>query len=156
MANKDAKIHYRKAVSSDLHELTILFDLYRIFYKKKSDRQGAFQFLKERMDKSESIIYVASMNGEIVGFTQCFPLYSSTRMSRIWLLNDLYILEDYRGLGISKSLIECVKDLSRKTKAAGVQLETEKSNTIGNVLYPKVGFELDTGHNFYFWTNHNT
>jgi ribosomal protein S18 acetylase RimI-like enzyme len=30
-------------------------------------------------------------------------------------------------------------------------LETEKSNTTGNNLYPKTGFVLDELHNFYYW-----
>jgi hypothetical protein len=31
-------------------------------------------------------------------------------------------------------------------------LETAKSNDIGNNLYPKAGFELDTEFNWYHWT----
>jgi len=30
-------------------------------------------------------------------------------------------------------------------------LETEKPNLIGNKLYPKTGFELNEGSNFYEW-----
>jgi len=70
----------------------------------------------------------------------------------MWLLNDLYIHEEHRGRGHSKSLIDKAKDLCRKTGACGVLLETEKSNAIGNKLYPSTGFILEE-NNFYFWTN---
>ena len=72
-------------------------------------------------------------------------------MKRLWLLNDLYVNEAYRGRGISKQLINAAKDLARSTDAAGVLLETEPSNIIGNRLYPATDFELEE-NNFYFWT----
>ena len=70
----------------------------------------------------------------------------------MWLLNDLYVAKAYRGKGISKQLINAAKGLAKQTEAAGVLLETEPSNTIGNRLYPATGFELEE-NNFYFWTN---
>ena len=89
---------------------------------------------------------------QLVGFTQLYPIFSSTRMQRMWLLNDLFVHADHRGKGISKALIEKAKELARSNNAAGILLETEKNNDIGNQLYPSVGFELE-GNNFYFWTN---
>ena len=128
-----------------------LFDEYRVFYKKSSDLAGAKKFLSERMTNNESMIYVAEIEGNLVGFVQLYPLFSSTNMKRIWLLNDLYVNETHRGKGISKKLIERSKVLCRKTNAHGLMLETEKSNKIGNQLYPQVDFELDVNHNHYFW-----
>ncbi len=141
------------ATLDDLDQLVLLFDAYRVFYRKTSDVEGAKQFLGERIRKSESVIYIAYENEKAVGFTQLYPLFSSTRMRRTWLLNDLYVDRDYRGRGISKMLMDAAKDLARNTQAAGVALETEKSNIIGNQLYPSVGFDLDEEHNYYFWTN---
>ena len=73
-------------------------------------------------------------------------------MKRMWLLNDLYVSPEHRGNGISKLLIEAAQSLAQSTEAAGVLLETEKSNEIGNKLYPRMGFELEE-NNFYFWSN---
>lgn len=74
-------------------------------------------------------------------------------MQRYWLLNDLYVNENYRGKGYSKALIEEAKELCRSSNACGVLLETGKSNAIGNRLYPACGFELYDSVNFYEWTN---
>lgn len=38
-----------QATLSDLDELNELFDGYRIFYKKKSNKEGSREFLKERI-----------------------------------------------------------------------------------------------------------
>ncbi|UEQ78593.1 GNAT family N-acetyltransferase [Chryseobacterium arthrosphaerae] len=143
----------RKATSADLPQLAELFDQYRIFYHKESDLQAAENFLRERIENKDSEIFVAEENGNLTGFVQLYPIFSSTRMQRYWLLNDLYVNQDYRGKGYSKALIEESKDLCRLSKACGILLETGKSNDIGNQLYPACGFELYDSVNFYEWSN---
>jgi GNAT superfamily N-acetyltransferase len=146
-------IQIRQAKESDLEQLSVLFDLYRIFYRKQSNIPGAKTFLKERFLKNESFIFVAEENEKLIGFTQLYPQFSSTRMMRTWLLNDLYVLNEHRGRGISKQLIDAAKQLAKQTHAAGLLLETEKTNTTGNRLYPSAGFNLYNETNFYWWEN---
>ncbi len=141
----------RTAVPGDLDQLATLFNGYRIFYRKESDLPGGKEFLEERMQKRESVIYVAEENGQLLGFTQLYPLFSSTRMKKAWLLNDLFVLESHRGRKISKQLLERGKQLARETQAAGVSLETEQTNLIGNRLNPSAGFVLNEKNNFYWW-----
>ncbi|WP_044207352.1 GNAT family N-acetyltransferase [Flammeovirga sp. OC4] len=141
----------RKANFTDFDQLAELFDAYRVFYKQDSDIEGAKQFLQERTERGESVIYVAEEEGHLIGFVQLYPLFSSTRMKRLWLLNDLFVATSHRGKGASKLLMGEAKNLAKVTEAAGVILETEKTNTVGNQLYPAVDFKLDTEHNFYYW-----
>ncbi len=141
----------RKATLKDLNQLAELFDQYRVFYEKESDIKGAKDFLTPRLEKEESIIFVAEEETLLKGFVQLYPLFSSTRMKRLWLLNDLYVNAAYRGQGISVKLIDKAKELAHETKAAGLMLETAKNNLIGNKLYPRTGFELDADHNYYSW-----
>ncbi|MDO3425097.1 GNAT family N-acetyltransferase [Chryseobacterium sp. APV1] len=141
----------RKAQLADVQQLAELFDQYRIFYHKDSDIPAAEKFLTERIENNDSEIFVAENEGKLVGFVQLYPLFSSTRMKRYWLLNDLYVNENYRGKGFSKQLIEASKELAKSTDAAGILLETGKSNDIGNKLYPSCGFEIYDEVNFYEW-----
>jgi GNAT superfamily N-acetyltransferase len=146
----------RKATIADLTQLADLFDQYRVFYKKESDMEAAKIFLKERIESGDSMIFVNEQEtGILSGFTQLYPLFSSTRMKKLWLLNDLYVNLAFRGKGISVALINKAKELARKTSAAGLMLETAKTNEIGNNLYPKTGFELDSEHNVYSWDCEN-
>ncbi|WP_338767071.1 GNAT family N-acetyltransferase [Bernardetia sp. ABR2-2B] len=146
----------RKALIQDLENLNTLFDAYRIFYKKKSDVEASRQFLKERIENNESEIFVAQCSEnnieKLVGFVQLYPIFSSTRLKRFWLLNDLFVDKDFRGKGISVLLIDEAKKLAIQTDSVGLMLETDKNNIEGNHLYPKTGFELDTEHNFYYWS----
>lgn len=142
----------RKALISDVKQLAVLFDEYRIFYQHESDTGAANQFLSERISKKESEIFVAENNEKILtGFVQLYPVFSSTHMKRLWLLNDLYVNPGYRGQNISVQLINRAKELARETGACGLMLETAKSNEIGNKLYPKTGFILDAEHYYYYW-----
>ena len=141
----------RKANLQDLAQLSQLFDEYRTFYHKSSDRSAAQQFLSERLENNDSEIFVAEDGSQLVGFTQLYPLFSSTRMKRYWLLNDLYVNPNFRGKGFSKALIEEAKVLCRTSDSCGMYLETGKENMIGNQLYPSVGFKKYDEVNFYEW-----
>ncbi|WP_336690471.1 MULTISPECIES: GNAT family N-acetyltransferase [unclassified Chryseobacterium] len=141
----------RKVQLADVQQLAELFDQYRIFYHKDSDIPAAEKFLTERIENRDSEIFVAENEGKLVGFVQLYPLFSSTRMKRYWLLNDLYVNENYRGKGFSKQLIEASQEMAKSTDAAGILLETGKSNDIGNKLYPSCGFEIYDEVNFYEW-----
>ncbi len=141
-----------KATLQDLTELNELFDAYRVFYEQKSDKKASKDFLKARIEQDESVIFISrDAAGIATGFTQLYPIFSSTRMERLWLLNDLYVDKRYRGQGYSKALIEAAKELCIKTGAVGMTLETAKDNHVGNQLYPATGWTLDTDHNFYYW-----
>jgi ribosomal protein S18 acetylase RimI-like enzyme len=147
-----SKFTARQATISDISFIAKLFDDYRVFYEKESDLSGAELFLTDRFNYKESIIFVVENQTDgIVGFTQLYPLFSSTRMKRLWLLNDLYVNQDFRGLGLSKMLIDASKEHCRATYACALTLETAKNNDIGNKLYPSTGFEKDEAHNFYEW-----
>ena len=141
----------REAKLTDIKNLSVLFNSYRMFYGKKSDLKAAEEFLMCRIEKKDSKIFVCEINDIIVGFVQLYPLFSSTRVSKYWLLNDLFVDEQQRGKGYSKLLIKEAKKLVLQSEACGMMLETEKSNKIGNKLYNSTGFKKNELCNFYEW-----
>jgi GNAT superfamily N-acetyltransferase len=142
----------RNASPGDIPLLVLLFEAYREFYRQLPAPEAATIFLAERIISKDAEIFVAEGNkGELTGFVQLYPLFSSTRMKRLWLLNDLYVSPEQRGKGISVLLIDKAKELCRQTGSAGMLLETAKTNDVGNQLYPRTGFTLDEGHNYYSW-----
>jgi len=141
-----------RANQTHVEELALLFDGYRVFYEQTSDLVNAKNFIAERIENKESVIFAAQSEGKLVGFTQLYPLFSSVSMQRSWLLNDLFVDKNQRGKGISKMLINAAKEHAIQTKTKGLTLETAKANIVGNKLYPAVGFTLDEDHNYYYWT----
>lgn len=141
----------KKAQLEDLDETAALFNLYRVFYRQEPDLVKATAFLKERFLNNESDIFLVIADGKAVGFVQLYKLFHYAKLQKQWLLSDLFVQPDYRGKGLSVALIDRSKQWCAETDACGLLLETEKTNDIGNQLYPRCGFEHDKTHNYYNW-----
>ncbi len=128
------------ADASHLEMLVPLFDAYRVFYQEKSDLERARNFLLERIQNAQSVIYLALDGEKPLGFTQLYPSFSSASTQKLWILNDLYVIPEARGLRIGEHLIERAMQLARETNAKGVMLETAHTNTSGQKLYERMGF----------------
>ncbi len=133
-------ITIRPAALPDLPAVAYLFDQYRQFYKQSADIDGATIFLQERMEKNETVILLALEDGEVVGFTQLFPIFSSVSMRKAWLLNDLFVQEDQRGKGIGTKLLDAAKQLGRNTDAKWLLLQTGDDNKTAQAVYEKNGW----------------
>ncbi|MGB2848684.1 MAG: GNAT family N-acetyltransferase [Saprospiraceae bacterium] len=138
---------------SHVDDLVPLFDSYRQFYRKPSDLAAADAFLRERLSLNEAIVFGAFDDYQLIGFTLLYPLFSSTRMKSFYLLNDLFVLPECRNKSVGKALLNKCKQFATEQGKAGLMLETEKTNDVGNHLYPANGFQLIADSNFYFWEN---
>ena len=134
----------RRAKKKDLEDLSILFDKYRIFYKQRSDVENGRSFLKKRMKRRESVIFVAEERDELIGFTQLFPIFSSVSMKRTWLLNDLYVNEKSRGIGAAAKLLDAAKEFGAETKSKWLLLQTAADNFTAQKVYEKNGWKKET------------
>ncbi|WP_322922130.1 GNAT family N-acetyltransferase [Paenibacillus campi] len=141
-----------QATIHDLDDLAALFDRYRMFYKQPSDVEGAKQFLWQRFNYGQSVIFIARAlaDRQAVGFTQLYPTFSSISMQRLWVLNDLYVREEHRQQGIAEQLLQQGQQWALQTKAKGVALSTATDNVNGQALYEKFGFVKDTEFYHYF------
>jgi len=89
-----------RATIDQLDLIAPLFDGYRQFYKQPSNVDKARQFIKDRLIRHESVIFLALLDEAAVGFTQLYPSFSSTSMQRLWILNDLFVAPDGRRSGV--------------------------------------------------------
>ena len=136
----------RRAKKKDIDELSILFDKYRIFYKQQSDVDNARTFLKKRMKRKESVIFVAEERDELIGFTQLFPIFSSVSMKRTWLLNDLYVNEKARGMGAATKLLNAAREFGKETNSKWLLLQTAEDNFTAQKVYEKNGWVRETDY----------
>lgn len=123
-----------------LEQILFLFQKYREFYKVELNSLEEKKFIKERMEKSESKIFLAMEENKAVGFTQLYPSYSSVSLKPVWILNDLYVEETYRKSGIGYMLLDAAKEFAIKTKSKGLTLMTGIENESAQNLYEKYGF----------------
>ncbi|MFH6604226.1 GNAT family N-acetyltransferase [Maribacter algicola] len=140
-----------QAGPDNLDHLVPLFDGYRVFYQQKSDVASAMDFLLERMRKNESHILLAYYDGQPAGFTQLYTTFSSVTLQPVYILNDLYVVPEYRQNGIGEALLENAKELCRAKGYKGLALETAIDNPAQG-LYERLGWKKDTHCFHYFWT----
>jgi ribosomal protein S18 acetylase RimI-like enzyme len=133
----------KTATLEHLEIVVSLFDAYRVFYQEISDLERARTFLLERIQNAESVIYIAFDGEKPLGFTQLYPCFSSASTQKLWILNDLYVIPEARGLRVGEHLIERAMQLARDTSAKGVMLETAHTNLSGQKLYERMGFERE-------------
>jgi GNAT superfamily N-acetyltransferase len=121
-----------------------LFDGYRVFYGQSADLPLAEAFLRERLERDESVIFVALAGGEGLGFTQLYPLFSSVSARRLWLLNDLFVAPAARRRGVAEALLLRARQFGAETGARRLELATAVDNHTAQRLYERLGWQRDT------------
>ena len=130
-----------RATLDDLDAVVPLFDAYRRFYEQPSDEARGREFLEARLRADESVILLATDEGRAVGVTQLYPMFSSVRTGRLWILNDLYVDADARRTGAGRALLDAAAGFARADGAVGIVLETTRDNATARALYRGAGWE---------------
>jgi ribosomal protein S18 acetylase RimI-like enzyme len=147
-----------RATLDHLESVAPLFDAYRRFYGQAADLDGARRFLRERLERGESALFLAIWESETettptaVGFAQLYPLFTSVGMKRVWLLNDLYVAEAARRRGAAKKLMEAAREFAIKDGASKLLLETASDNAAAKALYESLGWQVERGFDHYALT----
>lgn len=142
----------RKASTEDLHQLSTLFDEYRQFYGASSNIKQSYDFLKQRFENQQSVIFIHVKDDVITGFIVLYLGFSSLSCSSYYILDDVYVTPVYRRQGSAKQLIDTAIIFARHENATRISLETQKTNTKSHKLYESMGFvkdsEFETYHCF--------
>lgn len=134
----------RKATISDIDALAILFDQYLVFYKKSYDAKTLKNYLTERLENNEAIVFMAfDEQNNAIGFVLNYITFSSLLLNKIVILNDLFVDSKIRNQGIARALIEETKNLGKEINAPLIRLRTAKNNFTAQSLYHKMGFVRD-------------
>jgi len=81
---------------------------------------------------------VAESQGTLVGLAHYLFHRSTTRIEPTCYLQDLYVDDGARGLGIGASLIAAAHARAREHGAARLYWQTHETNTVARSLYDKV------------------
>lgn len=138
-------VDIRRATPADLDLVAPLFDLYRQFYACSPDPELARRFIGERLERGESVVFVAVVDGRGVGFVQLYPTFTSIGAQRAWILNDLFVASEARRQGVGRALMEAATRMAEETGAAWLELATAKDNARAQALYRSCGWKVDEG-----------
>jgi ribosomal protein S18 acetylase RimI-like enzyme len=147
MSTRSSNIRVVRATRKHLEMLAELFQAYLAFYRRGHDRERIKTFLAARMLRKESAIFIAlegtADETRAVGFAQLYPTFSSLRLSRMWVLNDLYTVADRRRNGVAHLLLAAARTMAVGTSATHVELLTERTNRAAQRVYESVGYRKD-------------
>ena len=137
-------ISTRRATIADLDSVAPLFDAYRQFYKQAPDLPRARKFMQERIERNESIVFIAETDARMVaGFCQLYPTFCSVRAAHTYVLYDLFVSPEARGTGAGRSLMLAAEVHAAKTGAARMELSTSRDNTVAQSLYESLDWVRD-------------
>ncbi len=137
----DALFPVRRAGIDDIDTVTRLFDAYRVFYGRPTDPDTARAFVRDRLQRADSVIFLAGRPSmPAVGFTQLYPIFSSLSASRAFILNDLFVMPEARRQGAASHLIAAAAAHARADGATQMTLSTAIDNMAAQRLYESLGW----------------
>lgn len=96
-----------------------------------------------RKNKNLFTCFVAVLDNQIVGFATCFFACYSWSGKALYL-DDLFVNNKYRNLGIGKRLLETVFAFARENNCIKVRWQVSGWNTNAIQFYKKMGALIDT------------
>jgi len=141
MIQTNTDIHIRPA---ELKDYDTLYSMMREFAEfQKTPERLTLTPEQMRIDKDifNCLVAVTSMN-EIVGFSTWFFAYYSWTGKAVYM-DDLYVIERYRGHGIGSRLLQAVIDLAKQASCTKVKWQVSKWNDPGISYYKKMGATID-------------
>ncbi len=134
-------IDIRKAEANDFEAIYSLIIEFAEFIKTPEKvMTSPTQMMK---DKDYFNAYIAVDNNQIVGFATYFMAYYSWSGKAVYL-DDLYVLEKYRGLGIGNQLLDTVIATAKTENCKKVRWQVSNWNEKAIAFYKTRGATIDT------------
>jgi len=144
----DAEI--RPVTAETLAQVEPLIEAYQRFYEVEDiDAQRNRDFFSRFIGTDrEGWLLAAWLDGRPAGFGCYYRFLSSLEAVPTVLMNDLYVVEDARGAGIGRALIEAGAVLARESGASWLEWNTAPDNHTAQALYDRTGAEKSTWINY--------
>nr|WP_236619641.1 GNAT family N-acetyltransferase [Bacillus sp. 1NLA3E] len=117
-----------------------IVDFYKQPEPKENELIGLINYLLK--NPSSGLQFVAEENGELLGFTTLYFTFSTLKVKKQAILNDLYVVPYARGKKVGEKLFQTSLDYIRENDFSSMTWETATDNVVAQSLYNKMGGEL--------------
>lgn len=83
---------------------------------------------------------LAYVNSQPAGLVNCFEGFSTFACKPLINIHDIFVLEAYRGRGISQKMLDKVEEIAIDKGCCKITLEVLSNNEIAKASYRKFGF----------------
>jgi len=140
-----------KATSVDIPILvTLLKALFSIekdfFFDEKKHKDGLNLLINSR----NSQVIIVKFENEIIGMITIQKIISTVMGTKVGLIEDFIIKDDYRDLGVGTYLFEYIKDYAEKNSLTRLQLVCDEDNTTAKEFYTNKKFKQSNLNAWYY------
>ncbi|PJK08462.1 hypothetical protein CO608_08580 [Lysobacteraceae bacterium NML08-0793] len=96
-------------------------------------------------------LLIAEQNAQLAGYAVigfCFSLEFSGRFA---LLDELYVLPDFQGQGLSKALMQAAEQLAQENQCKAIRLEVSDDNPKARDIYLRAGYKMQPRRLMSLW-----
>lgn len=136
------RIELRRATSNDLQDVHYLIQQLAIFEKEPDAVEISVEDLRQHYSEKRFDVFLASVDGKTVGMALFYERYSTWKGPFIHL-EDLFVIPEYRGMGMGRMLLEWVIFESDKRGARRLGWEVLDWNTPAVEFYKSMGAVIE-------------
>lgn len=140
--------------SHNLNEVIPLIRSYQEFYKIEDidDDKNKIFFSQFGIDSNQGCLFGYRINNKMVAFATIYFTYATSSISKIAIMNDLYVVAKYRKQKIGTMLIKHCKQYAKSQGSTKLQWLTAPDNLIAQKVYKSLGAEQSSWERFTYST----
>lgn len=138
-----AEVEIAPIADEEFEGLLPLIAAYQRFYEvEEIDEERNRTFFRRFLAPSEDgLLLGARRGGLLLGYACLYWHFSSLEAVESVLMNDLYVIEEARGEGVGRTLIEATAEVARERGVPYIEWATAPDNHTAQGLYDSTGAE---------------
>ncbi|WP_210610577.1 GNAT family N-acetyltransferase [Priestia flexa] len=134
----------RRVVEKDVERLATLMKEYIVdfYHQPEPPRKEIVSHIELVLaDPSKGVQYVAEEQNRLLGFATIYVTFSTLKLKKTAILNDLYVLPMNRGNKVGEKLFQSCETYVKEHDLVGLSWETATENEVAQNFYKKMGGE---------------
>lgn len=123
----------------------LLFEIHKVYDQEygfsREEDEYSIQMAFYSMNEAIYHPLVLLVGGKPAGYIRGYDRISMSSCETVMMLDLVYILPDYRGMGFGKLLMEQFLEFAKKVKAVRIDLLADRDNEAAVQLYRSLGFK---------------
>lgn len=146
MSGVPGKVQIEPIAAEQFEALLPMIAAYQRFYEvEEIDEERNRAFFRRFLAPSDDGFLLGAWDGDdLVGYACLYWHFTSLVPAETVLMNDLYVAEAARGLGVGRALIEASATVTRERGAHHLEWATAPHNHTAQRLYDSTGAERST------------
>lgn len=128
----------RTVEPQDYEQWFTLYTNYIKFCGRTTIEDDSIKTLWHWIMQKKIFCLVALIDNQFIGLTHTQELYSPLNGRLTGYLEDFFVIEDHRGLGIGQQLINNVKQLGKEKNWLFIRWKTKETNLLAQAFHNKI------------------